>query len=156
MTYVMDTGPLIIMLGSYYEDRFPTLWQHFDDMRKAGTLVSVREVFFELEGRTDRISNWVKDNKSFFESPSADEMQLVADIFKVRHFQSLIKEQAQLQGKPTADPFVIAKAGCIDGGCVVTEEKRRPNAAKIPNVCDHFDIDHMSLEEFMEKENWTF
>jgi len=32
----------------------------------------------------------------------------------------------------------------------------KENSAKIPNVCDHFDIPYLNLEEFMEKENWTF
>ena len=156
MIYVLDTGPLILMFRHYYPDRFPSLWQRFDDMRTLGELVSVREVAKELEGHEDRASGWVKNNRPFFETPTADEMQLVADIFKVRHFQSLIKEQERLQGKPAADPFVIAKAGCIDDGCVVTTEVHKPHAAKIPNVCDHFGINHMNLEEFMEEENWTF
>ena len=68
----------------------------------------------------------------------------------------MIRQQERLQGKPVADPFVIAKAGKLKEGCVVSTEIFKPHAAKIPNVCDHFDIDHMDLEEFMERENWTF
>lgn len=77
------------------------------------------------------------------------------DIFAVPHFQHLVRTQERLQGKPVADPFVIAKAKLLKG-CVVTEENRRPNAAKIPNVCDYFNIDCVNLEGFMEKENWIF
>jgi hypothetical protein len=39
---------------------------------------------------------------------------------------------------------------------VVTQEKNTENAAKIPNVCDHFGIPCINLEDFMKKENWTF
>jgi len=46
----------------------------------------------------------------------------VADIFKIPHFQTLIRKQERLLGKPVADPFVIAKAQSI-GGCVITTEK---------------------------------
>ena len=58
-------------------------------------------------------------------------------------------------GKPVADPFVIARAK-ISGACVVTQEKKTDNAAKIPNVCDHFGIRCINLEGFMEKESWKF
>ncbi len=54
-----------------------------------------------------------------------------------------------------ADPFVIAKAA-VNGFSVVTMEHLRENAAKIPNICNHFDIPWMSLEEFMEAEGWQF
>ena len=73
----------------------------------------------------------------------------------MRHFQSMIRRQERLQGKPVADPFVIARAK-VSGAWVVTQEKNIENAAKIPNVCDHFGISCINLEGFMEKENWTF
>lgn len=60
-----------------------------------------------------------------------------------------------LVGDPAADPFVIARAKII-GGCVVTEEKLKPNAAQIPNVCDHFGIDCTNLEGLIEAEGWQF
>ena len=41
-------------------------------------------------------------------------------------------------------------------GCVVTEERIKPNAVKIPNVCDHFDIDCINFETLMVLENWQF
>lgn len=82
-------------------------------------------------------------------------MDFVSEIFKIQHFQTLISNKARLYGKPVADPFVIAKAKAISG-CVVSEERYKENSAKIPNVCEHFKIPCISLEEFMEKENWRF
>lgn len=152
----MDSGPLIVMFRHYYPDRFPSLWERFDVMRHSDQVVSVREVANELGGQEDRLSAWVGSNKPFFKNPTAGELEIVADIFKVPHFQALIRQQERLQGRPVADPFVIAKAGVIEQGCVITTERHKPNAAKIPNVCEHFGIDHMDLEAFMEKENWTF
>lgn len=32
----------------------------------------------------------------------------------------------------------------------------QPNAAKIPNVCAHFKIPCIDLEEFMHRQGWTF
>jgi len=68
----------------------------------------------------------------------------------------LIRKKEQLQGKPVADPFVIAKAQALAEGCVVTQEIKKPNAAKIPNVCEHFGIPCLNLEAFMENEKWRF
>ena len=82
-------------------------------------------------------------------------MQFVGEIFSVPHFHALVKEKSLLDGHPCADPFVIARAKVIDG-CVVAEERQKPNAAKIPNVCEHFGIDCTNLQGFMQREGWTF
>jgi len=44
----------------------------------------------------------------------------------------------------------------VENGCVVTQEAKRINAARIPNVCEHFNVNCMNLEEFMQQENWQF
>lgn len=118
-------------------------------------IISVREVFNELKEYEDRLSEWAKINRSFFPLPTLDEMKFVTEIFQVAHFQALIRKKEQLQGKPVADPFVIARAKATKG-CVVTQGKMKDHAAKIPNVCKHFDIPCIDLEGFMEKENWMF
>ena len=87
--------------------------------------------------------------------PSAAETQFVRQIFLVPHFQNLVNEKNRLAGYPCADPFIIALAKTING-CVVTEEKEKPNAPKIPNVCDHFGVPFTNLQGFMEREKWTF
>ena len=156
MTYVLDSGPLINMFRHYYPDRFPSLWQRFDAMVGAEELVSVREVAKELDGQDDRLSEWVGNNGNFFHRPTVQEMAFVGRIFEVAHFQGLIRQQERLQGKPVADPFVIAKAAQLDDGCVVTTELWRENAPKVPNVCDHFGVRWLSLEAFMAEAGWTF
>jgi len=156
MIYVFDSGPLIWMFRYYYPERFPSLWIEFDELIASQRIISVKEVSRELEGQDDLLSDWVKDNGDVFQPPNQSEFSLVANIFKIPHFQGLIRKQERLQGKPVADPFVIAKAGSIDNGCVVTTEKHKKNASQIPNVCEHFSIPYMNLEQFMEKENWTF
>ena len=54
-----------------------------------------------------------------------------------------------------ADPFVIARAA-ITRSTVVTMEQFKDNAAKIPNICRHFNVRCITLEEFMQAEGWTF
>lgn len=99
-----------------------------------------------------------------FSTPTGAELLFVAEIFRIRHFQGLIGAQQRLKGTPVADPFVIACAK-VNQATVVTEEGwqrggkslvLKPNAAKIPNVCAHFKIPCIDLEEFMHQQGWTF
>jgi len=156
MKYVFDSDSFIDLFRHYYTERFPTLWKKFDALVSGGKLISVREVFREIESRKDSLSIWAKEHKNilFLES-STEELKFVAEIFQVRHFQAMIRKQERLKGMPVADPFVIAKAK-FSGACVVTQEKITKNAAKIPNVCNHFEIPCINLEGFMVKENWIF
>jgi hypothetical protein len=154
--YVFDSSPLIDLFKHYYPGRFPSLWESFDGLVFEQRIISVGEVRNELEGHGDRLSAWVKDHRSSFLTPTVDELTFVTEIFRVPHFQTLVRKKAQLQGKPVADPFVIAKAKTLDGGCVVTQEIKKANAARIPNVCDHYDIPCLNLESFMENEKWSF
>ena len=156
MKYVFDSDSLIDLFRHYYPERFPTLWEKFDVLVSGEELISVREVFNEIGSSEDSLGIWAKEQKNilFLES-TVEELRFVAEIFQVQHFQAMIRKQERLKGKPVADPFVIARAK-ITGACVVTQEKSTENAAKIPNVCDHFGIPCINLEGFMKKESWTF
>lgn len=155
MIYVFDSNVLINLFRSYYRSRFPSLWRMFDECVAEGQITSVREVYNEISRRDDELAEWCKQNKNLFSSPSYGEMQFIVEVFQYQHFQAIIRKQERLSGKPVADPFVIAKAKIIDG-CVVTEEKFTKNAAKIPNICKHFKVRYMNLEQFMDIENWVF
>lgn len=154
--YVFDSGPLIILFKHYYLQRFPSLWEQFDEMVNGGRITSTREVFNELEGHEDKLTNWCKAHRQVFVTPTTAELNAVREIFNVEHFQAMIRKKERLRGKPVADPFVIARARCLENGCVITTENNSPNAAKIPNVCHHFKVDCTDLEGFMERENWRF
>lgn len=156
MIYVFDTSSFVV-LKNFYPANFPSLWDEWNELALKGTVISVREVKSELENRdnTDFIQDWVKQNKSIFMTPTSDELRFVSEIFSVSHFQALISNKATLQGTLVADPFVIAAAR-VKGGTVVTEEKLKPNAAKIPNVCQHFKIPCINLEGFMSQQSWSF
>ena len=156
MKYVFDSDSLIDMFRHYYPERFPTLWEKFNALISEEKIISAREVFNEIGSSDDSLGVWAKEQKDIlFLEPTVEELEFVAEIFKVKHFQAMIRKQERLKGKPVADPFIIAKARISDA-CVVTQEKKTDNAAKIPNVCEHFGISCINLEGFMEKENWTF
>ena len=165
MIYVFDTSSLR-SLQHFYPRVFKSIWDGLDHLVVQQYLISTREVFNELERQavSEDVLNWAKRNKTLFSTPTGPELQFVAEIFKIKHFQGLIGVQQRLKGMPVADPFVIACAK-INQATVVTEEgwqrtgqslTPKPNAAKIPNVCAHFKIPCIDLEEFMHQQGWTF
>ena len=156
MIYVFDTCS-IRSLQHFYPSVFKTIWDGLDVLIRQKNLISTREVWNEVERQniSKEVLVWAKQNKQIFTTPTTAELQFAATIFQVNHFQSLIGEQQRLKGTPVADPFVIACAK-IKGGTVVTEERLKPTAAKIPNVCQHFNVPCIDLEGFMQQQNWTF
>lgn len=165
MIYVFDTSS-IRSLQHFYPRVFRSIWDQLDDLANKHELRATREVYNELQRQavSEEVLKWAKEHKEIFATPIAPELEFVAEIFRVKHFQGLIGVQQRLKGTPVADPFVIACAK-IHQGIVVTEEgwqrggKRltlKPNAAKIPNVCAYFDIPCIDLEEFMHRQGWTF
>ena len=154
-SYIFDSSSMHV-LRNYYPEQFPSFWKRFENAVEVGR-VKVREVYNELENLQKGmwIWDWVQANKALFPMPTDDETKFVGQIFKVAHFRSLVGQIQTLKGRPVADPFVIAAAR-VCGGCVVTEESKKPNAARIPNVCDHFKIDYTNVKGFMERNGWKF
>ncbi len=154
--YVFDTSPLSTLFKNYYRRRFPSLWERFDALVGRGMIVSTREVRREcLDGPVEGLREWAGAQEEFFAIPNAAEGAFVAKTYSVPHFQQNIEQRKLLKGGRNADPFVIAKAA-VEGRYVVTIEEYKPNGAKIPNICRHFGVDCLSLEEFMEQEGWSF
>jgi hypothetical protein len=153
--YVFDTSPLSSLFRHFYKRRFPTLWERFDALVVDGTVTSTREVRRELDLYTHVDEDWVRCNGGIFTTPTAAEAQFIRNIYAVRHFQQNIELKKLQKGGLNADPFVVAKAQA-NGGIVVTLEGVPPHGAKIPNICQHFDVRCLNLEEFMEEEGWQF
>lgn len=154
--YIFDTSAFIV-LKHYYRQSFPSLWTGIEELIDGGLLASTREVYNELQSYNDAdyVQTWASEQKEIFATPSNQELEFVARIFQVPHFQALISQKATLKGTPVADPFVVA-AAAIKNATVVTQESLKPNAAKIPNVCDRFGIRCIKLEEFMREQGWNF
>jgi hypothetical protein len=156
LSYVFDTNAFSQLFHSYYRNRFPTLWEQFDELIESGEITSTREVYREIEGdRVATLRDWAAVQRDLFLAPNAAEAGFVGQIFAVPHFLQIIERKKLLMGGLNADPFIIARAHAI-GATVVTLEGEPANGAKIPNICRHFGIQCMSLEGFMEAEDWTF
>ena len=156
MIYVFDNSPLSLLFRNYYRSRFPSLWEKFDGIVDEGRLLSTREVLNEInDSPITALRDWAKNYAQVFATPTAEEGKFITEIFAVKHFQHNIEQKKLYKGGHNADAFVIAKASVIEG-TVVTMEGLRPDAAKIPNICQHFDIPCLTLEQFMEAESWEF
>lgn len=156
MSYVFDNGPFSNLFRNFYPTVFTTLWQSFDQLITADEIVSCREVSRELaDFAHEGLRTWVTANSRVFHVPTPEEAAFIGDIYRIAHFRQNIEQQKLLKGGKVADPFVIAKAR-IEGRTVVTREAFRPNAAKIPNICQHFGVRCVSLQEFMEEQGWRF
>ena len=156
--YVFDTNILITIFSFYYISTFPSFWGYFNEYIENGKIISVRDVLMEIEAYHNVNSNlvvWAKQHKNIFCQPNESEMIFVSDIFSIKNFQNNIPKKSQLVGRPVADPFVIAKAK-VNDGYVVTNEEYKKNGAKIPNICEHFKVNCINLNKFMELENWKF
>lgn len=161
MNYVFDSGALVHLFRHYYRERFPSLWEKFDQMVDEKRIISVREAFHEVEKRGDNLSKWAISNKEIFCLPNEDEARVVTQIFTNKHFQSLVGNKKILEGGAVADPFIIAKAK-VENLTVVTTEgfnfdgSPKLNAPKIPNICHHFKVKCLNVEGFMDNEKWKF
>lgn len=89
-------------------------------------------------------------------------MAFLRQMFKKSFYQKLIHETKIYQGGNVADPFIIAKAACIENSSVVTTEGfykngiMKENAPKIPYICSKLNVNCLSPIGFMEKANWLF
>jgi hypothetical protein len=157
MKYVFDNNTLSAIFKHYFYDRFPSFWEKFNELKVNREIISVREVRREIEflKRDDNLDEWLKNNTDFFEDPSVEELEFITKIYNVQHFHQNLENKKLLKGGPFADPFIIAKAK-INNATVVSQEKYKKNAAKIPNICEYFNIDCINLEGFLTKENWKF
>jgi hypothetical protein len=156
MSYAFDNSPLSHLFKNFYRDAFPSLWEKFDALVDEGRILSTREVLREIgDSSIEPLRDWCEDHEEIFTTPTVEEGGFVARIFGVAHFRQNIELQKLLKGGFNADPFVIARAALA--GCpVVTMERLKDNAAKIPNICGHFGVECLTLEEFMRRENWRF
>lgn len=157
MKYVFDTSAFIRLFrdGNYDREIFPTLWDNFDELVRGQRVISVREVRREIDRMDDDLAFWSKEHAELFYGPNENQTRFIRELFVNPHFQGLVKHKTIVSGGPVADPFVIALAHNVSG-CVITQEKEKPNAPCIPTICRNYHIPCVNLTGFMQKENWKF
>lgn len=158
--YIFDTCSFRALF-TFYPKRFPTLWKLFEQVIQAGKLHSVSEVLQELKNQIHKDTSalqWIENNKDLFVSPSSEEALFIMNklfIDKNGHFKNIVEKDKVLRGGSCADPFILASA-YVKQATVVTQEVFKPNSVKIPFICQHYNINCLNLEKFMEEQNWEF
>ena len=152
MKYVIDTNALRTFFRFYYRQVTPELYDNLDRMIENKDLLSVKEVYNEMERQHKKDSDILKELKNikhiFLEPTNEEEINIVQDIYKNINFRNNIKEKNILNGRPVADAFLVAKAK-IENAVLITSEKFSPNAAKIPNMCAKYAVEYINYEQFL-------
>lgn len=87
MSYVFDTNAFSQLFHSYYRNRFPTLWEQFDELIEDGEITSTREVSREIEGdRVAALRDWAAVQRDLFPAPNAAEAGFVGRFLRCRIF----------------------------------------------------------------------
>ena len=156
MEYFFDTSSIREMNG-YYPTVFAPFWDKMNLAVLDRYILSVDEVLNELETQPIRphIEEWVEENKHIFRTPTSEESQIVANIFKIPKFQESLAAKKRLKNVAFADPWLIAAAN-LHQGTVVTQEKERKGGCDIRTICKHFGTRAIDLEEFINEQNWYF
>ncbi len=105
MKYVFDTSALIPLFTYYYRDRFPTLWENFDAIVKAGNILLTQESFEEIGEQNKELFEWAENHEKIFSKPTVDEALVVREMFAIPHFQQIIDKREILKGGNVADPL---------------------------------------------------
>lgn len=154
MKYILDTNFFRTFFRFYDKDVSPELFENLDKMIKNGDIISVKEVYHELEKQhqnDSEVMQMIGRIKKIFQEPTNEEaVDILFQIYQNRNFQNNISQKNMLNGSPVADAFLVAKAK-TSKGTLVTSENFSPNAAKIPNICNEFGVNYIDFKTFLKK-----
>lgn len=148
--YCIDTSALIAAWYERYKpNRFPKLWEQFDQLITAGRLVSSIMVLDECSRKSPELHAWLKERDAMFLPPDEAVQRRVDHV--VNTYTALV---AQGKEKFAADPFLIATAE-VYGHTVVTEETGPDSLKKIPGVCREMRVPVINLVQLFDAEDWV-
>lgn len=160
MTYLLDTNTFIEAKNRYYTmDICPGYWDWILHANKINVVASIEFVKQELIIGKDTLAKWVEEHPDLFipqSDPKTQEFysKIVNYVQGLSDFEQKAKDDF-LKG---ADPWLIAKAGA-NSATIVTHEKYDKNIKKrikIPNVCEHYEINCINTFELLHKLNVQF
>jgi len=157
--YIIDASSLIELERLVTKDFFSPLFSSLENLITSGNLISHEEVFKELirkDGTEGDICRWAKKQSTLFKRINNIQIEKTREILRI--FQNLIDPYS----KNNADPFLIALALIREKQqklvpptyAIVTEEiiNKKLNKTKIPDVCNHYKIECLNLNNFLKKE----
>ena len=155
MKYLLDANTYIQAKNLYYQMSFcPAYWQWLDAEFAQGNIASIDEVYNELVGYGDDLSEWAKARREQFLSIGDDQTQ-VKYVEVVQHVFELPNKNAANVANflDKADPWLIAKASVLQAVVVTQESYDPPNSkkVKIPNVCRDFGVEYITTFQLLER-----
>lgn len=153
MRYCFDTSAFIESWVRHYPPgTFQRLWQQVDELIFQERLFTSEEVLDELSRRDDDVHAWVKARAVAVCLPLDEQVQAaVTDILS--RFPGLVGVSAT---RNRADPWVIATAIVHDLVVVTYEGRGSRRKPKIPDVCDNYGVDCISMVPLIQREGWTY
>jgi hypothetical protein len=160
--FLLDTNILITPYQNYYPfDMASHYWRQISGHIKSGNIIILDKVFIEAQKGEDELSEWMKNEiPEQYSHRSPDVIKSYRSVLDYIQTCGLYKECAlrKWADNETADAWLIATA-MVSELCIVTLEARSgglsksfpSKEAKIPDVCDHFRVETISLFEMMRR-----
>ncbi|GAB6066046.1 hypothetical protein JCM9492_11380 [Aquifex pyrophilus] len=154
--YIADLNILRLLKDNYYPEIFKKLWHIVDDMILKGKLLIIEPVYVEITNGSDEdfLTKHLSDLKRNSGWKPAELPDGIEEVVKeiLKKFKGRIAYH-----RNEADPYIVAYAILKNRGdtifnyeyIVLTAEKYKPNGAKIPNMCEEFNIPYINLKEFL-------
>lgn len=151
--YILDANVLIEAKRRYYAfDLCPGFWDSLLYHNSKGNLGSIDRVGKDLsEG--DDLDKWKKQSSGFFApTESAIVSAAYRDINKWVQSQDRFSNFEKSRFADDVDAWIIAYAKA-NNATVVTHEAPAPRSTKvkIPDVCDHFKVEHLNTFDMLLK-----
>ncbi len=138
------------------------IWDNLEELFNQGKILSHRIAYDEMvknPKNPDWLSTWVGPKKQYFLKETAEQAKTVAKI--IAKFPKIINPK---QEKEQADPWIIALAKEQNGSrdlfetveSVIVSQESSASPQKIPAVCKHLKIRHLSLKQFFEERGIEF
>lgn len=154
MKYLLDANTYIQAKSLHYRmNVVPGFWSWLDQQFGYQQVCSIRSVYDELVAGGDELSDWAKKHREHFLPVDDKETQeIFTEIAShvVRH--STYQDPFVSSFLGGADPWLVTKAKAI-GAQVVTNEARvgvGSKKVKVPNVCDHFEIECVDTFDLLD------
>lgn len=149
--FSFDTSAFIGAHNELYPPAtFPGLWRALEGMIVAGQLIASEEVLHELEDKDDDLFRWAKDRDGLFVPMDAD---IEAAVKRVVAIPKVVKGTST---ENSADPFVVAVAIVRVATVVSRERAGSAQHPKIPYICGQLSVPHLTLEQFVSSQGWSF
>lgn len=158
MIYLLDSNLFIQAKNEYYGFNIcPGFWTWLVKMNRQRKVFSIKQVYDELVGFEDDLSEWVKKRgASFFlhqNSHILEAHKIVAATIQGGGYT----EAAIRIFMDCADPMLVAHALANRiNSTVVTHESRKKGSIKIPRLCDDLGIKCITTFQMLQDEGVQF